>query len=453
MNIATSNFRTKEPIQFRLDTGCLLLHAEAWECHQLSRPTGPALQSESCSPATPVGKIEEYTREARAIFDSISQVVDALTSRSLHMKALAQLGLDFGMFLSGLPQFCTGRSNQSAFNTLKSAVNDIDEKYNRGVARFEDNLQSFVGKATPLLNNLYNECENVDTLSRDFTGVVRAINRYNLFAADYDVDIRTISDTIEDLWDSFSSDLSMVDGMVERAFDQIETNVEGEAQFIVAQQKAGEAAFHEWENVNGKLGYTKYVDITERVVMKFMPTFYSFLERVPRTNRIDEAEALAQQAYEQIKLGMAVFPTFEPLPQDSTQFPHKRYRSDERKFGEAVLLSVVQTVCKSHFDETNHKLHIGDMQLKHGGRTTPHVSHKEGIDADIDPVEVGNIPNNDKALALSAAKRFIMAGAKSVFYADRSVIRKANKWAKEEGLEGRLQFEKDHTRHFHIRVR
>lgn len=83
---------------------------------------------------------------------------------------------------------------------------------------------------------------------------------------------------------------------------------------------------------------------------------------------------------------------------------------------------------------------------------SPHVSHRRGVDADVDVVEVGDVPNHDAGLALAAAKRFLAAGAALVFYADADVVSKANKWASEQGLSGRLSVEANHKKHFHLRA-
>jgi hypothetical protein len=55
-------------------------------------------------------------------------------------------------------------------------------------------------------------------------------------------------------------------------------------------------------------------------------------------------------------------------------------------------------------------------------------------------------------LALQAAQRFLSVGARQIFYGDQQVVDDANEWAEEHNIGGRLLFERDHTRHFHLRV-
>ncbi len=81
-----------------------------------------------------------------------------------------------------------------------------------------------------------------------------------------------------------------------------------------------------------------------------------------------------------------------------------------------------------------------------------HKSHRAGLDADIDGVEIGDVPDNDEDAAVGLAQDILAVGAQLVFYADNNVIARANKWASDNGVTGRLQFEANHTKHFHLRM-
>ena len=53
------------------------------------------------------------------------------------------------------------------------------------------------------------------------------------------------------------------------------------------------------------------------------------------------------------------------------------------------------------------------MQYEHGGKMGIHKSHKNGVDADVDGVEIGDVPNHDAAKALALAKDTLTAGAQA----------------------------------------
>ena len=408
----------------------------------------------SCSPPTPISDLENYTSDVKSWVSAISQIVNGLGTRSLLMGDLARANDELVDYLHSLPsEFCIDPSNQDAFEALNRAIDDANNQITRGTTIFENNFQAYVDQVVPLLNYVYNECNKVDSSSRDFTGVIDAVSRYNSFASGYSIDIWYLSQRIKQLATSLESDISEVELALQNAIEQIEVNVESEAKTFVSRQTASEAALHEWEHKNGKTGFNKFHEIIRNMKLILVPAFNAFRQRVPDTHRIDNAVQLAQRAVNQIEIGFRTFPTFLPLPAaDSSKFPYLRYGSDERKFGQNQIIKVLQSACVAHFKDTGKEFYIGDMQWEHGGKISGHTSHKKGIDADVDPVEVGNVPNNNKILALAVAKRFLSAGAQLVLYADQSVVNDANKWATKKGISGKLLTDGEHDKHFHLRV-
>ncbi|MBE9465521.1 penicillin-insensitive murein endopeptidase [Dyadobacter sp. UP-52] len=183
-----------------------------------------------------------------------------------------------------------------------------------------------------------------------------------------------------------------------------------------------------------------------------IPQLEEFLKNIPLTPRINASTELAKIAVEYVVQNYNTFPVFTALPPSDDEFPHYTYGNPKRKFGQSEIIEVLKTVCLAYFHLTGNKLWIGDMQLEHGGRIGTHVSHKLGLDADIDVIEVGDVPNINRPLAINTAQIFLQSGATLVFYADHNVVNTVNEWALENEIKGHLSHEPDHTKHFHLRV-
>ena len=448
-----SQFSPMRGIQLLSHSSSFAVDAECSEKRYVLPTSSLRLTSASCSPPTPVSDLNDFRNNIESLGQALARLGNGLSSKSLMMRDFAHAENDLARYVNSLPdEFCVGDLNRSAFEALNQALLDAKSENERGVSIFENNLQTFSNNVTPLLNAVYSQCERIDSTSRDFIGVTEAVSRYEGFISNYTIEVWNLSPRIEGLWESFQSELSMVKQSLQLTEEQIQLNAETEAQTFVTQQNLAEAAFVEWEKVNGKSGYDKYFEVVRHMTQKLIPNFNAFLQRIPQTTRVEKAVELAQKAIDQIDIGFRSFPTFLPLPSDSDQLPHLRYGRSVRKFGEARIIAVLQSACVSHYNDTKRKLYIGDMQYLHGGRVSPHVSHKEGIDADVDPVEIGNVPKHDEVLALAAGKRFLGAGAKLIFFADSSVVDDANAWASKNKIEGRISVEKQHTNHFHLRV-
>jgi hypothetical protein len=289
--------------------------------------------------------------------------------------------------------------------------------------------------------------------SRDFRPVLRAVTEFQRFVAPYgNVVIWNLTDTIKNRADALAQQERAADQALAAALNQIQTNVETAAQLFVQQQHNGEDASAYWDKVDGREGYKRYASTVSFVKDVLVPSFNDFLAMVPGTDRIANAARLAQSAVSQLLGNFGAFPNFRVLPAPSDEFPYVPYGDEGKQFGEDQIITILKTACQSHFAETGNKLRVGTMQYEHGGAMSPHVSHRRGVDADVDVVEVGDVPNHDAGLALAAAKRFLAAGAALVFYADADVVSKANKWASEQGLSGRLSVEANHKKHFHLRA-
>src|SRR5260370_35568762 len=177
-----------------------------------------------------------------------------------------------------------------------------------------------------------------------------------------------------------------------------------------------------------------------------IPNFNAFLQKVPATDRVKQAVGKAQQALNAIDVGFKSFPDLNPLPVSDQNFPYRGYGPADRKFCGGLLQNALVTIAQNYQARTSKPIYIGDLNYQHGGKIkgTKHKSHKLGIDGDVDGIEVGDYPNNDKALALALAKEILETGPQLVFYADPAVVSDANKWAEQNNLKGRLQVEADH---------
>ena len=407
----------------------------------------------NCSPPTPVSDLDRYTQDINNLHSRISQTLSGVPAGSLIMGPFAQATNALANYLNTMPdEFCIGPSNQAAFDGLNNATSNAVATVNSGVAFFEGNFERFVNQAIPLLNNLYNLSVAIDSTSRDFTQVLAAAQSYDRFANQYQLDVWNLSQKIINLGNQWKQAFDAANTAFNRAIYQIENNVESEAQRFVDQLKLAEDAFRHWDSVDGKQGYERYYGILWDVAQVMIPAFNAFLDKVPATDRVNNAVARAQQSIDQIDTGFNSFPNFESLPADSSEFPHLRYGSEDRKYGGSQVISAIKSITNAYNTRVAKKLYVGDMQYQHGGKMGIHKSHKNGNDGDVDGVEIGDIPNHDAVKALALAKEILSSGAKLVFYASQTTIDDANSWATQNGINGRLQYEENHTKHFHLRM-
>lgn len=413
----------------------------------------PQLQKSACSPQTPVGQLNTYLNNVKPFNTKIEALVQSLHAYNLDMSGFASLANDYMAYVASIPKnFCIGPSNGVAYDALDTVITRTNALVKRGIALFEQHLNQFINGALPLLQQIILAGNSINASSRDYTPVADAVARYNAFTSPYTVDIWLLSSSIQQAATAFNARSDQATQATNIALFHIENNFVQEAEIVARQTTYAEAALKHWETTDGKAGYQRYVDLVHYTQQTLAPALHAFLQKIPRTPKVLAAARRAEQAITYVVDNFATFPTFQPLPPAGSSFPYRTYGAAERKFGEAQIIAVLRNACRAHFEATGQMLHIGDMQLEHGGRISAHVSHKEGKDADVDAVEVGNVPQHNAALALEAAQRFLSAGARLVFYADQQVVDDANEWAEEHNIAGRLVFERDHTRHFHLRV-
>ena len=408
----------------------------------------------NCSPPTPIDDLVSYRRQINRYASRIQGIISDLSPTNLNMKAFAKQGNNLNDYLRSLPDdYCIGEDNRDEFDDMQRATENAIGTYNRGVGIFESNFRTFVNSATSLLGNISSVSNNINSSSRDFRPVSDAVQSWDNSVQRYDIEIWNLSPTIESLGDSFNSALSTANNSVERALITIQSNCEYEANRFTDALEECNKAYTSWDTIDGLEGYNQYGFTLAFVVNTLIPDFNDFVSKIPVTDRIQAAVKKAQQAIDQMITIFESFPTFNRLPDSSDNFPYKKYaKFEQRRYGNEQIIEVVRKSCVQHFNDTNKKLYVGDLSYEKGGRAKPHKSHRLGIDADVDPVEIGNIPNHKPELALAAAKRFLAAGANMIFYGDQNIVNDANAWAQENNIPGRLQFEGNHKRHFHLRV-
>ena len=115
------------------------------------------------------------------------------------------------------------------------------------------------------------------------------------------------------------------------------------------------------------------------------------------------------------------------------------------KFGINETIEMVQNTCNLYYNKYGKKLVVDALSYEHGGKISPHDSHKTGNDADVDSVEVENYGTStyNESQVLEAAKLFISTNAKLIFHGDPNVVNNANNWAQNNNFPGRLQVEKN----------
>jgi hypothetical protein len=422
--------------------------------------SGAALDRElaalDCSPPTPIAQMNGFRDTANTHRNTMQNIVSSLNQNSLHMASFANALNSYISFTQTVPaEFCINAQNRPAFDEMNAAFTNANNVARQGISIFENNFGRFVQQATPLLQSIGAESRAITPASRDFRRVMSAVTQYQNFVRQFQIQVWTLSDRIRQLDAQLGNLTSTTDRELSAAVNQIETNVETESQQFVQQQRNAEQAFRVWDTEDGLRGFRSYESIVTFVRQVLIPPYNDFLAKVPNTQRVGNAFNLAQSALNQIMAQFEAFPTFIALPPPSDDFPHTPVFAVEKQFGEQIIIDIVKRACVAHFTATGNKLAVGNMQYQHGGRMSPHVSHRRGIDADIDVLEAGTVgqANYNRAVALAAAKRFLSAGAEIVFFADNDVVTDANTWAQGQGLSGRLRLEANHTGHFHLRAR
>jgi hypothetical protein len=409
-----------------------------------------------CSPPTPIPQMNGFRDGANAHRNTLQSIVSSLNANSLHMASFANALNAYISFSQTVPaEFCINAQNQSAFDEMNAAFVNANNVATQGISIFENNFSRFVQQVTPLLQSVGSESRAINSASRDFRRVMNAVTQYQNFVQQFQIEVWTLSDRIEQLDTQLGNLMSTTDRELTAAVNQIETNVETESQQFVQQQHNAEEAFRVWDTDDGLRGFKSYDGIVSFVRQVLIPPYNDFLAKVPNTQRVQNAVNLAQSAINQIIAQFEAFPSFIALPPPSNDFPYTPVFAVERQFGEQIIIDIVKRACKAHLAATGKKLAVGNMQYQHGGKMSPHVSHRRGIDADVDVIEAGTFgeANYDEELALSSAERFLSAGALIVFFADNSVVTDANEFAQSENLAGRLQMEPTHKDHFHLRAR
>lgn len=413
----------------------------------------------NCSPPTPVEELNSYNNEATRHGNKINNIIRNLNLYSLHMAEFALALNDYRDFLRSLPEeFCIGPSNRAEYDSMDMSIRNTITIINTGINKFEDNFGNLINNYVPLLEDLTRNSNNIDQRSRDFRPVINTINRIDRVMSNYDeIEIWGLSDQIIAFSNLLDEKLSLANSSLERAIDQIQTNVETESNRFVQSLGSAKQAYEHWNNVDGLVGVTRFIEVFKKVNEELIPEFNAFLEKVIDTPRIREAVSNAQDAINEIGTMANSFPTFQPLPNPSSNFPYiwDSSTNASRKFGTNETIEMVQNACIQYYNKYSKKLVVDALSYEHGGKIPPHDSHTTGNDADVDPVEVGNYgqSNYKYDLALEAAKLFLSTNAKLIFHADQNVVENANSWAQANNIPGRLQVEAKHTNHFHLRWR
>ena len=410
----------------------------------------------NCSPLTPEEDLNSYNNTATSHGNRINNIIRNLNLYSLHMAEFARASNNYISFLQSLPDLCIGPSNRDEYDSMDIAMKNTNTIIGRGVEKFEDNFGNLINNYVPLLEQLTRTSNNIDQQSRDFRPVINTINQIERVLSNYDeIEIWGLSDQIIAFSNLLDEKLSIANSSLERAIDQIQTNVETESNRFVQSLGSAKRAYEHWANVDGLVGFTQFIEIANKVDKELIPEFNAFLEKVIDTPRIREAVSNAQDAINEIGTMLSSFPTFQPLPQPSSNFPYIWDSSTNvsRKFSNSETIEMVKNACNLYYNKFGKKLYVDALSYEHGGKISPHKSHKTGNDADVDPVEVGNYGTStyNESLALEAAKLFISTNAKLIFHADPNVVSNANTWAENNNFSGRLKVQEDHTNHFHLR--
>ena len=413
-----------------------------------------SVRGASCSPITPVSVFDGYTEKGRRFQRELTDITNGIRPTDLRMGPLGRKLNSFISLLRGMPdQFCIGPANKGAFEQMKNTLDSATNAGKQGVSKFERHLQQFSNGSTPLLGELRSQSRAINDNSRDFRAVMSVLERYRAFAAPYKLEVWRLSDRIHNLATALGTLENETDVAFKKAIGQIEANVGIESEKFARRLNELEAAKARWDTEDGKLGYDAFKSGYDNLQDHMLPDFVAFLGRVPGTDRINAHSANARQAIQAVEALFKQFPNFARLPGAASDFPYNEYGESTRKHGTNALFAIVRSACVNYRTATGKTLYVGDLSYAHGGRAKPHKSHRVGVDADVDPVEVGNVGEDSfsPAKALVAAKAFLQAGPAIIFYGHQATVDAANTWAAQQGITGRLAYESDHKKHFHLR--
>jgi hypothetical protein len=299
--------------------------------------------------------------------------------------------IDLARYIATLPgEYCIGPGNREAFDRFNNALSATAGTIDRGNSIFEKHFSSLVGQAQPLLQNVEHEANQITPTSKDFWPVVVATDHYNEFIKLFNLDIWNLTVRLEALIVQFRQALNNASAAAERALNQIQTNVEVEAQAFLNEGKNCKAAHRHWDEVDGFEGCGRYRNTLDRVIRVMIPNFNLF--RAPATQRVRNATQLPQTAINQMEGNFKSFPNLKWLPPPSDAFPHHRYGDEKRKFGGDTVIAALNNIANAFHGRTRRELGVGDMQYEHGGRISGHKSHKDGINADVDDYSSEVIP-------------------------------------------------------------
>jgi Penicillin-insensitive murein endopeptidase len=422
--------------------------------YYIPRFQAATLFAEPCSPPTPVEQLDQYSAQAQQYNSQIRQVLDNATPSSLLMRDFANALDGYVRFIRALPsEFCVDSSNQGSFDNLKLQIQAADTQSQRGISFYEANFADFVNEAARYLGNLINESSAISQVSRDYQPVIRAAQAWENFEQSRSKDIFIFNSRMESDENRLNSTFSNAQNAFNQSLEQIQSNVESESNRFAQARRDCETAKQHWDTEDGNEGYDRFLTTAKTMNDSLIPSFNDFIQKVPATDRVRIAVDKAQTEINTIETIFKNFPDFDELPTSADSgVVFNEYGKRTRKFGNATIIQIVLAVATLYNTQFSWKLSIGDMQYQHGGKAKPHKSHRSGNDADVDPVEIGNYPDNDKAKAIEVGKIILSSGGNLVFYADSEVVDAVNDWATTNGISGRLQVEASHTNHFHIRV-
>lgn len=410
------------------------------------------IRCEDCLPPTAISEIYRLCATATEIEQTMRGIVTDLRPETLHMGLFASTWMDYVNFLVRLPDsFGVTPTNEEAYTQLVEDISELEQTVAQGTQTLETNFKQFVKQASLLLQKISAEARAINASSRDFRRVAQAVRAYDDFTRSVSLEVWYVSDMIQQSDTELAALLRRANRDLHQAISQIETNMHSLAEAFLHQQHCSEDAFNTWRTMDGLEGFREYENILTQVEDILIPELNERIERSPLTARIDRTADIAQAAYEQIVGNFEAFPTYQPLPDPSKEFPYIPEGTSDQKYGEPIILEILTRSAVAHFAATGKKLGMGAMSYQHGGKLHPHSLHSRGIDADVYVFEAGFYPNNEKTIAIAAVRRFLEAGALNIFYADPLVVKEANDWAAENNLKGRLFLEASHVGHFHLR--
>ncbi len=206
------------------------------------------LRAFACSPQTPVAELVDYRQNIVNLHGAMQRTLSNVPVDSLVMGDFARASNTLVRYINALPSdCCVGSDNQGAFDALNASLSSAVSAIQAGTTFFENNFERFVNRAAPLLNSLSSACASIDSAARDFRGVIDAFELYKQFAESVTLDIWRLSVRIEETERHYADMIRFADQALNRALDQIQTNVEVEANRFVSEERTCEAAFKQWD--------------------------------------------------------------------------------------------------------------------------------------------------------------------------------------------------------------